>query len=75
MLGSARLAKVRDVLRSRLFETVQTYSFTDDELHEPERNGIQLNPTKADDALFDESIAEIYHRQMELRRREQTTAL
>jgi RNA polymerase sigma factor (sigma-70 family) len=68
---SRRLARVRDLLRGRLQETIQTYSFTDDELHEPERNGIQLNPTKADDALFDESIAEIYHRQMELRRREQ----
>lgn len=68
---SRRLAKVRELLRVRLCETIQTYSFTNEELAEAERNGIQLNPTKADDALFDESIAEIYHRQMELRRKEQ----
>ncbi|MCC6661282.1 MAG: sigma-70 family RNA polymerase sigma factor [Phycisphaerales bacterium] len=71
---SRRLAKVRDLLRVRLQVTVQTYSFTRDELDEPERNGVSLNPTKADDALFDESIAEIYHRQMELRRGEQAPA-
>ena len=40
---------------------------------EPERNGLALNPTKADDAAFDECVAEIYHRQMELRRQEQST--
>ena len=71
---SRRLAKVRDLLRVRLQVTVQTYSFTSDELDEPERNGVSLNPTKADDALFDESIAEIYHRQTELRRGEQAPA-
>ena len=45
-----------------------TYSFTQDELEEADRNNLALNPTKADDALFDEAIAEIYLRQMELRR-------
>lgn len=71
---SRRLAKVRDLLRRRLVETIHTYSFTADELAEPERNGINLNPTNADDALFDESIAEIYHQQLELRLREQAAA-
>ena len=68
---SRRLAKVRDLLRTKLVEVIQTYSFTQDELEEPERNGLALNPTKADDALFDECVAEIYHRQAELRRQEQ----
>lgn len=68
---SRRLAKVRDVLRKRLAQTIQTYSFTDVELAEAQRNGIDLNPSNADDALFDECIAEIYHSQMELRRGEQ----
>ena len=67
---SRRLAKVRTLLRARLHESIRTYSFTDDELAEAERNGLDLNPTKADDAAFDEAIAEIYHRQMELRRRD-----
>jgi RNA polymerase sigma factor (sigma-70 family) len=57
---SRRLAKVRDLL------------FTEEEYQEAERNGLVLNPKatgdKADDALFDEAIGEIYHQQMELRR-------
>jgi RNA polymerase sigma factor (sigma-70 family) len=65
---SRRLAKVRDGLRLRLNDVIATYSFTDDELGEPERNGLQLNPSKADDALFDEAIGEIYQRQVALRR-------
>lgn len=72
---SRRLAKVRDLLRARLREVITTYSFTDDELAEAERNGLALNPTKADDALFDEAIADIYHRQLELRRRDEAAAL
>jgi hypothetical protein len=67
---SRRLTRVREVLKRRLAQTIQTYSFTAEELEEARRNGIDLNPTNADDALFDECIAEIYHRQMELRRRE-----
>jgi RNA polymerase sigma factor (sigma-70 family) len=76
---SRRLARVRDALRARLTQVIATYSFTEDELAEAERNGIALNPSKrepappaatppATDALFDEAIAEIYARQMELRR-------
>jgi RNA polymerase sigma factor (sigma-70 family) len=68
---SRRLARVRDLLRVKLREVIATYSFTEDELAEPERNGLALNPTKADDELFDESVAEIYHRQIELRRAQQ----
>lgn len=67
---SRRLARVRDALRARLNEVILTYSFTDDERDEPTRNGLVLNPTKADDDLFDDAVAEIYARQLELRRRD-----
>ncbi len=81
---SRRLAKVRETLRKRLVEVIQTYSFTDEERAEPERNGLKLNPNSggagggsggsgggggveaSDDAMFDEAIAEIYLKQMEL---------
>jgi hypothetical protein len=69
---SRRLARVRDLLRDKLRQVITTYSFTQDEMEEPERNGLALNPTKADDAAFDECVAEIYHLQMELRRQEQS---
>lgn len=65
---SRRLARVRELLRAKLGDVIRTYSFTSDELDEPERNGLALNPTKADDALFDEAVGEIYQRQVELRR-------
>lgn len=65
---SRRLAKVRDAMRIRLQEVISTYSFTPEELAEAERNGLSLNPSKADDALFDEAIGEIYLRQVALRR-------
>ncbi len=67
---SRRLAKVRDLLRTKLQEVVATYSFTEEELAEPERNGLSPNPTKTNDALFDEAVAEIIHTQEELRRRD-----
>lgn len=66
---SRRLAKVRDLLRVRLTEVVATYSFTAEEMDEPQRNGLVLNPTKSDDALFDEAIADIHHRLADLQRR------
>lgn len=76
---SRRLAKVRDLLRSRLSEVIMTYSFTEEERAEAARNGLNLNPKTdpgaADDALFDEAIAEIYHQQMELRRKDQAQRL
>ncbi|HNB60019.1 MAG TPA: sigma-70 family RNA polymerase sigma factor [Phycisphaerales bacterium] len=46
---SRRLARVRDALRIRLREVIATYSFSDDELQEAERNGLRLNPSKSDD--------------------------
>jgi RNA polymerase sigma factor (sigma-70 family) len=64
---SRRLAAVRQRLRARLTEVMTRYSFTEEEAREAERNGLQTNPKKVDDALFDEAVAEIYHRQQELR--------
>lgn len=70
---SRRLAKVRDLLRARLREVVATYSFTAEEMDEPQRNGLVLNPSKSDDALFDGAIADIHHRLAELRRPDDAT--
>lgn len=72
---SRRLAKVRTLLRDRLRQVISTYSFTEDEIAEPGRFGLELNPSKSDDALFDEAVAEIYLRQMELRRQDQASML
>lgn len=72
---SRRLAKVRDALRSRLTEVIQTYSFTDDELVEGERKGLHSAPNKADDQAFDDAIADLYHKELEARRREQQASL
>ncbi len=71
---SRRLAKVREMLRVRLADVISTYSFTEDERAEARRNGLDLNPTKADDALFDEAIGDIYHKQLELRRADEAAA-
>lgn len=72
---SRRMAKVRELLRVKLRDVISTYSFTPEELAEAERNGLQLNPTKADDALFDEAVAELYHQQQELRRKDEANLL
>ncbi len=72
---SRRLAKVRDLLRARIREVVSTYSFTEEELAEAERNGLDLNPSKADDALFDEAVADLYHRQLEIRRQDELSGI
>jgi len=58
---SRYLQKVRDQMRSKLGETIATYSFTAEELAEAERAGLG-----SDDQLFDEAISEIYHRQSRL---------
>ncbi|MBX3357132.1 MAG: sigma-70 family RNA polymerase sigma factor [Phycisphaeraceae bacterium] len=71
---SRRLSRVRDLLRSRLAEVISTYSFTEDEHAEASRNGLELNPTNTDDSLFDEAVAEIYHRHMELKRADRVTS-
>jgi RNA polymerase sigma factor (sigma-70 family) len=68
---SRRLARVRDALRARISEVIQTYSFTDDELGEAERKGLGSAPNKTDDQAFDDAIAEVYHQEMEARRRDQ----
>ncbi|MFQ5748880.1 MAG: hypothetical protein ACE5H3_05400 [Planctomycetota bacterium] len=47
---------------------IATYSFTPEELEEASRNGLKLDPKNTDDALFDGAVADIYRRQMELRR-------
>ena len=64
---SRRLARVRERMRAALGLVMSRYSFTPEEFEEAERNGLGLNPTKADDQLFDEALAEIYHRQVALR--------
>lgn len=71
---SRRLARVRETLRVRLAETIARFSFTDEERKEAERNGLTLTPKngdRADDAMFDDAIAEIYHAQVELRRQDE----
>ncbi|QDU65811.1 RNA polymerase sigma factor [Engelhardtia mirabilis] len=64
---SRRLAKVRKSLRGKLGEVVERFSFTQDEIEEPGRKGLDPNPNKASDALFDEAVAEVYHRYLEFR--------
>lgn len=59
---SRRLSSVRARIRERLFEIFSKYSFTEEEWEELSRNGLDLNPSKKDEASFDEAVAEIYHR-------------
>ncbi len=59
---SRKMAKVRDLLRSRLREVVATYSFTDDEQDEPARNGLRLDPKDCPDADFDAAVGELWRR-------------
>jgi hypothetical protein len=76
---SRRAARVREILRLKLADVIRTYSFTQEELEEAARNGIDLTPKQdaaaADDQLFDEAVAEIHHRQAELRRADQAARL
>jgi RNA polymerase sigma factor (sigma-70 family) len=75
---SRRLARVRELLRGSLRQVIHVYSFTAEEEQEAERNGLRLDPKsvpsdprtgdKDGDAMFDEAVAEIYARQMELRK-------
>lgn len=71
---SRRLAKIREMLRLEMREVIGKFSFTEEELEEAERNGVELNPSKADDGLFDEAISEICHLQQDLRRRDEEAA-
>ena len=59
---SRRLTSVRTRIREQLFQVFSKYSFTEEEWEELERNGLDLNPTKKDEATFDEAVAEVYHR-------------
>ncbi|MGQ0627230.1 MAG: RNA polymerase sigma factor [Phycisphaerales bacterium] len=68
---SRRLAKVRETLRVRLSEVMSIYCFTDDEAGEAQRNGLELNPNKLNEAAFDEAVAEIHHRSLLLKKEEQ----
>ena len=72
---SRRLAKVREMVRAQLAEVIETYSFTPEERAEAQRNGISLLPNREggspDDALFDEAIAEMYHKHMAIRHEDQ----
>jgi RNA polymerase sigma factor (sigma-70 family) len=70
---SRRLTKVRALLRKTLEDVIHKYSFTDDEAAEAARNGVDPNPNKASDALFDEAMSEIYHRQMALRQQDEAS--
>ena len=63
------LQRVRALLREQLAIIVATYSFTEEERHEAERAGLV-----GDDALFDDAIAEIWHRQVELVREDELRA-
>lgn len=59
---SRRLSKTRQRVRIKLQEVFAKYSFTAEEWGELSRNGLDLNPTKEDDASFDEAVAETYQR-------------
>jgi len=67
---SRRLASVRGRLREVIAETVARFSFTKEEEEEALRNNLAVNPNKSEDALFDEAVAEVYHRLEERRRAE-----
>lgn len=74
---SRRLAKVRDLLRTRLAEVIATYSFTEDEVQEAKRNGLSVFPNssadRSDDAEFDSCLADVYHKHLELRQRDEAS--
>lgn len=55
------MQRVRSLLREQLAVVVSTYSFTDEEHAEAENAGLS-----GEDSLFDEAIADIWHRQTEL---------
>ncbi len=59
---SRRLARVRDVLRVQLAEVIGQYSFSEEDVEDLGRNGIDLSPNKALDALFDEAVGEVHRR-------------
>lgn len=58
---SRYLQRIRDLLRRRLSEVIATYSFTSDEEQEARLAGLN-----DDDAMFDEALCDIYHKQSQL---------
>ncbi len=68
---SRRLTKIRSLLHATLSEIIAKYSFTKEEMEEAARKGLDPNPNKAADALFDEALAEIYHRHIQTREGQQ----
>jgi RNA polymerase sigma factor (sigma-70 family) len=69
---SRKCARVRELVRAKLANVVQMYSFTEDEEHEAERAGLALpkEHTPAEDARFDHALGEIYQLQAHARRRD-----
>ena len=59
---SRRLAKVRTRLKENLFQVFSKYSFTPEEWEELERNGLDPNPNRKDEAQFELAVADVYHR-------------
>lgn len=59
---SRHMTKVRAALRRRVGEIIATYSFTPEESREGEDAGLY-----ADDTLFDDALADIYHQQTSLK--------
>jgi RNA polymerase sigma factor (sigma-70 family) len=64
---SRRLARVRGRVRERLGAVVARYSLTPEDVSEPGRNGLDPNPNKTGDALFDEALGEVFQRTLRLR--------
>lgn len=64
---SRYMSKVRQSLRRCLAEVVTKFSFTEEEQNEADEAGLY-----GDDAMFDEALAEIYHRQIQLRPEDST---
>jgi RNA polymerase sigma factor (sigma-70 family) len=57
---SRRLARVRVVVRDRLSEVMETYSFTPEEFAEMKAAGLKPDQGPQADATFDDAVGEIY---------------
>jgi RNA polymerase sigma factor (sigma-70 family) len=57
---SRRLARVRVVVRDRLAEVMETYSFTPEEFAEMKAAGLKPDQGPQADATFDDAVGEIY---------------
>ena len=64
---SRRLAKMRERLREKLIQVFSKFSFTEEEMDELMRNGLDPNPIKGEEARFDEALGDIYHRMAQRR--------